>query len=213
MLRFWAKKGEENVDKHGNSYSNVKVPKRFSIPDIFIRLLINFYDFYDRHFYTTREQQFSLSENKFHYSERSKIGSIVSTERSCSGNKIHSNVSITDRDELVWKVGDPYTPGSVERMLSRRCYRSRYLLACEPSDRSRLMARSVMNVAARATAITASWYHKSWLPCALGHLRAAFISFIRACAYVASVRIIINTGVYETYMSAYSSPCFFDVVR
>lgn len=37
----------------------------------------------------------------------------------------------------------------VERMLSRRCYRSRYLLACEPSARSRLMARSVMNVAAR----------------------------------------------------------------
>jgi len=37
----------------------------------------------------------------------------------------------------------------VERMLSRRCYRFRYLLACEPSARSRLMARSVMNVAAR----------------------------------------------------------------
>lgn len=37
----------------------------------------------------------------------------------------------------------------VERMLSRRCYRSRYLLACEPSARFRLMARSVMNVAAR----------------------------------------------------------------
>lgn len=35
MLRFWAKKGEENVDKHGNSYSNVKVPKRFSIPRYF----------------------------------------------------------------------------------------------------------------------------------------------------------------------------------
>ena len=47
---------------------------------------------------------------------------------------------------LVWKVEDPR---SVERMLSRRCYRSTYLLACEPSDRSRLMARSVMNVAAR----------------------------------------------------------------
>lgn len=47
-------------------------------------------------------------------------------------------------------------------MLSRRCYRSRYLLACEPSARSELMARSVMNVAARA--ITASWYHKSRLP-------------------------------------------------
>lgn len=37
---------------------------------------------------------------------------------------------------------------TVERMLSRRCYRSRYLLACEPSARSRLMARSVMNVVA-----------------------------------------------------------------
>lgn len=124
----------------------------------------------------------------------------LSTERSCSRNRIHSNVSITGRDELVWKVGDPYTPGSVERMLSRRCYRSRYLLACEPSDRSRLMARSVMNVAARATAITASWYHKSRLPRALGHLRAAFISFMRACAYAASVRIIINTGIPRSCM-------------
>lgn len=52
----------------------------------------------------------------------------------------------------------------MERMLSRRCYRSRYLLACEPSARSRLMARSVMNVASEVTAITASWYHKSRLP-------------------------------------------------
>jgi len=67
---------------------------------------------------------------------------------------------------------------TVERMLSRRCYRSRYLLACEPSACSRLMARSVMNVAARgATAITApSWYHKSRLPRVLRPYAARYLT-------------------------------------
>lgn len=122
-------------------------------------------------------------------------------DQSCNRDPVLGTIVarlITDEDELplVWKVEDLHTLRSVERMLSRRCYRSRYLLACEPSDRSRLMARSVMNVAARATAITASWYHKSRLPCTLG--LSASVYRICTCAYAASIRIIINTA--SSYM-------------
>lgn len=124
------------------------------------------------HVVISGEQQSSLPEKK----------SITRNDQNWI-NRVDGEILFPEQDQLErfdhrrgWVGMKSRGPlHSVERMLSRRCYRSRYLLACEPSDRSRLMARSIMNVAARATAITASWYHKSRLPCALGHLRVYIV--------------------------------------